>query len=286
MLTICGSGDQNRRGFKQGQCLTEAELRTPYSVCANPLHPGSYFIGDSTSIRSVDSSAGTKGVVSLFAGSIQNGRRDGVGEEAEFASVCDLLVTSAGDRLYVCDSLNCQIRMVDTKSRRVKTLAGSGPGANRDGIGERSSISNPRRLAFDRNPSVKPESYLFITTDRAIRRLHVSSGEVTTCKWLDKPAHLTPLGVCSISVGLIVSCFGTHSIYLFDPYRGTSQLLAGAGVVDLGATAAGYEDGTGKTARFWHPYSLVADDGERCIYITDHSNQRIRRMTLPDSFFQ
>ncbi len=94
--TLAGSG---LVGFTHGDAQTAAAFFSPQSICADPSRPGSYFIGDISSVRYYNGSDKT---VSLIAGS--NAAEtfvdtDGAGTAARFNSVGGLLCTSDGQTL-------------------------------------------------------------------------------------------------------------------------------------------------------------------------------------------
>ncbi len=70
--THAGSG---QRGFAYGT-RTSAALHSPYSVCADPIKPGCYYLADTHTIRYCDDKS-----VTLIAGSV-DGHADGVGAPA------------------------------------------------------------------------------------------------------------------------------------------------------------------------------------------------------------
>ncbi len=271
MITVCGSAE---RGFKQGKCLTEAKLCYPYGICVDPLRPLCFYVGDTSSIRYVDTEADT---VSLIAGTERNSFADGVGAAAVMDVVYDLLCTSGGDRLYFTDYSSDRLRSADVKTQTVVTIAHGG--FSQAGIG---SISRPRKLLFDRSPSVKPDSVLYITSARGICHFELDTAEMTTCEWRG-PTEFDPWGIDATPSGhLIVSCCNTQTIYSFDPRTCEHAVLAGPGVT---YDSAGYTDGSGPDARFDRPFALVVAEHERCVFICDTGNEFLRHMTLPRSFF-
>ncbi len=111
--TYVGSGQTE---FKNGARL-ESNLHHPFSVCADPFRPNSYFIGDISSIRSCDGET-----VLLIAGGESTGYKDGVGAKANASSVYALLCASDGQTLYFSDCGNFRLRCVDLKTDRQNSL--------------------------------------------------------------------------------------------------------------------------------------------------------------------
>ena len=76
-----------------------------------------------------------------------------------------------------------------------------------------------------------------------------------------------------------VAAMYDNAIYRVDVNRGnwtgTVSVLAG----DIGH-AAGFANGIGTAARFNHPFSLVASLDGQYLYVSDHDNDAIRRITI------
>ncbi len=97
------------------------------------------------------------------------------GSPSSFWSASSLLVTRDGARILVADALDHRVRVIDTATRAVTTLVGTGKAQDIDGVGIFASISGPCGLAFDEaNP--EPESRVFIAARRSIRCLTFATG--------------------------------------------------------------------------------------------------------------
>ncbi len=248
----------------------------PYSICADPRNAQSYWVGDSSSIRYCDGKT-----ITLLAGGEERSYQDGTGENARFWDVEGMVCTQNGDKLFVTDCLNHRIRMVDTKTGEVKTIAGNGKSESKDGNGLDAGMDRPRKVVFYRSPTAKPNSVLYFTSAGGVRRFDIETGFVSTLT-LKSSAVGYPCGIdCTSSGHLIVSCITTHSIYLIDPSKGDITLMVGSGECDLPAFA----DGIGQSARFNLAVGLVLVDSKQCIYVTDRDNNRIRRVALPTQLF-
>ncbi len=257
--------------------LKSAAFNELRSICGDPRNPQSYWVGDQWSIRYCDGKT-----ITLLAGGKEAGYQDGTGQNARFNGVNGIVCPQNGDKLFVTDCDNNRIRMVDTKTGEVKTVAGNGREESNDGIGLAAGIECPRQVVFYRSPTAKPDSVLFFTSfDAGVRRFDIESGAVSTLK-LKSSALVDPWGIdCTPTGHLIVSCITTHSIYLIDPTNGEVELLAGLGQNEKGEFA----DEPALQARFNEPMDFVVLDTEHCIYVTDQMNNRIRRVTLPAHLF-
>ncbi len=262
----------------------------PLSICVDSLKPSNCYVGDATAIRYCDVEIDH---MKLIAGGETSGFADGIGRAARFDSALGLACPKSGDRLYVADFHNHRIRMVDLKTRSVTTVVGNGGQGTIDGLGQRSAIRNPRKLAFDRSRDVTSQSVLYITGLKQLRRLDLTKRHLTTpkCKTVtatESSPNIDLYGIASLLSGqLIVTSELYHSVYLCDPRLGRYQLLAGAGGAGESATARrDFVDGVGTSARFSRPSDVVVLDSERCSYIADSGNRRLRHMTLPAYLFE
>ncbi len=267
--TILGTGTA---GCANGGPNTTT-LHSPQSVCTDPLKPNNLYIGDYSSIRYSES-----GITSLIAGSDKAGYLDGSGVKSQFVSVSCLLCHSAGKKLYAADRNNNRIRLINTETDAVTTIAGDGKAENRDGKGTECSIYYPRHMVFDRSPNSKPETVLLITAVDAIRRFDTETGVVTTLK-LNTRIKISPWAMDYTPSGhLIVGCTTTHSLYVINPVSGDVDRLAGTGDY-------GFADGPGLSAKFHSIYAVQIISERQFAIVSDVSNHRLRRVTLPPHLF-
>lgn len=116
-------------------------LYFPDKVLADGAH-NRLFISDTDHNRVVVTTL--KGEVEYVIGSGQPGFRDGSYSQAEFKSPHGL--TLIGDKLYVADTQNHAIRVVDLDNKTVATLAGDGHQAqqfNKPGFGKKVELNSP-----------------------------------------------------------------------------------------------------------------------------------------------
>jgi len=119
--TLAGGGN---RGFVD-EVGTRAEFRNPTSMCISP-DDSKLFIADSAEIRMIVIATGA---VTTIAGQNQlPGYANGIGVNARFAeNIAGLSTDLVGDRLFISDTNNYAIRVVDlsTTDYRVSTVAGA-----------------------------------------------------------------------------------------------------------------------------------------------------------------
>ncbi len=242
-----------------------------YAICADPLSRNGWFIATLTAIRYCDGQG-----VTLVAGSESAvGGFDGSGGAARFSNLRGMVCTSDRKRLFVTDRNNHNIRMIDIDKQHVTTVAGSSKIGMTAGPALDATFSYPSSLVFDRSPHLIPESVLWIVAGQ-LRRFDLRKRVVTTVLFglaLSQNASIdsTPSGMLIVANGDLIS--------LFDTRTGTKKQLAGS------ASESGYMDGPDGKARFSDLRAVVVIDWERCAYVADSGNHRIRRVTLPSILF-
>jgi sugar lactone lactonase YvrE len=87
------------------------------------------------------------GDVLTVAGSLNNGWRDGVGQDARFKGPLCTAVGPEGE-IFISDHLNACIRVM-TRGGEVRTLAGSGMQRQQDGLGRAAQFEGPKGIAVD-----------------------------------------------------------------------------------------------------------------------------------------
>ena len=98
---------------------------------------------------------------------------DGVGDAARFQHPLHVLVD--GGSVYVADTYNHKIRLLDPVSRRVTTIAGHGTPGHEDGAPGTARFHEPGGLAV-----VGGRLYVADTNNHAIRSIELGTGEVDT----------------------------------------------------------------------------------------------------------
>jgi sugar lactone lactonase YvrE len=239
------------------------------------------FVADSgnSTIRRVD--LATMAVTTLAGTAVSAGSADGTGANARFKSPSGL--ASDGARtLFVADVGNNTIRQLEIDTGRVTTLAGrAGTSGRLDGTGANALFAGSFGLAYDGS------RYLYVSdaTSNSIRRIDVSTGQVTTLAGGSGGAGSRdgqgssaqfnfPLGLAYDGSRYLFVADGSNStIRRVDVATGDVTTLAGTpGVI-------GNADGMGPSAQFYTPQAL-AHDGVRFLFVTDQNNPIIRRIDV------
>ncbi len=193
--TYVGSG---LPGNIHGSRTTKTRLYRPYAICLDPTNSGSFFIGDTATIRYCD---GATGLVSLVCGG-EVGYTDGIGRAAKLHDVYSILFSSCNGvgTLYVCDHQNRVVRSVTIKISRthsvVQTVCGNRGQSSHDGVGVKTaSFDGPHQMCFYRSRSLhqpdtkskssaitattttraRPESVIFIASNGGLRRFDIQT---------------------------------------------------------------------------------------------------------------
>ncbi|WP_299058067.1 hypothetical protein, partial [uncultured Polaribacter sp.] len=109
------------------------------------------------------------GVIELVAGNdYERGTTDGIGVEARFGNVTNLLLDGQGN-LLVVDEDNLNIRKINLTSKQVTTIAGSGDNQLTDGEGTNASFLDPFNITKN------PQGNYYILDDNTIRLMEGKS---------------------------------------------------------------------------------------------------------------
>ena len=236
---------------------------------------------DDTAVYGVDYEILELNQVSTFAGSGQTGSNDGIGSEAKFRRP-DGSVLDASGNLYVADSDNNLIRKIDS-SGNVTTWAGNGDWAHDRMEGPKLEVgfARPSFMAFDSagNMYVAENGRQRISKiDTSGNVTHVSgNGDHGDAIGDKNSTQFRDIGgiVFDSSGNLFVVERNNHKIkkLVFDPSSGaaTSSEFAGSGSYE-------YANGNGSDASFRSPSGIAIDSSDN-LYVSDHNNHRIRKIT-------
>ena len=234
-------------------------------------------ISDSNHHRLVIADLG--GRVRDVVGSGEAGLEDGDYGAARFRDPQGLALD--GDLLYVADTKNHAVRLVNMSRRSVETLAGTGAQA-------RAPQAGPGRTTALKSPwdVILAGSDLFIAMAgfHQIWRLDLSTGDVAPHAGsgreniVDGPlptAQLAqPSGIAARDGILYFADSETSAIRTADIGReGSVSTIVGEDLFSFGD-----QDGTGRAARLQHPLGVDVAGG--FLYLADTYNNRIKRIEL------
>jgi DNA-binding beta-propeller fold protein YncE len=267
--TVAGSGEA---GLVDGPA-TEARFLSPTSVALDGA--GALFVSewDNHAIRRVDLTAR---VVSTVAGGADSGFVDGRIGEARFHMPAAVVVAPGGGMIYVADSRNNAIRLIDLDAGEVTTVAGNGEAGFVDGPGGR---DGPARLFSPLGLALAADGTLYVgDTQNDCVRVISPGGEVSTLAGTDSPGYQEgdgsharfelPTGIALDGDGtLYVADRGNEVVRAVSP-SGETLLVAGRPDV------RGGDNGPAAEATFLAPNSVaVGPSGE--IYVADQNRIRV-----------
>jgi len=223
------------------------------------------------SSKDASSDAGTRD--DLFAGSGVAGHNDATEVKAQFNSPSGL-VLGEDSLLYVSDFQNHVIRKITTAGK-VITIAGTAKAA---GSGD-GSFNGPSLITYDfKNNRI----YVFDKNNKVIRTVTPTGEGSTEEEQTWSIATLTsdleefndPSGLAVDNEGILyVADTKNHRIAKVDTDNGTISNFVGE------KGTAGYENGnTG--ARFNEPWGIAFNTADQKLYVTDHINHVIRKISL------
>lgn len=217
------------------------------------------------------------GAMELVAGLAGGtGTADGTGYSARF-NYPRAIVAYSPSILFVADQKNNAIRMVDTETGKVTTIAGL-PGSSgiTDGVGKNARFNVPEGIDTD-------GTYLYIadTGNNVIRKLEVSTGNVVilsgkrgqngaTDGAVPDVTFNAPTAITNIGNFLYVADTNNNIIRRVDKNTGSTVTIAGT------SGKSGSEDGTGSAARFNYPLGIATDGSY--LFVADTFNHTIRRL--------
>ena len=234
------------------------------------------FIADSNHNRIVVSSLDGK-LIEVIGSGLQ-GDNDGIFLQARFYRPQGLAFDPAGDLLYVADTENHQIRVVDFQARAVHTLAGTGKQSAWGGEGGdalRIDLNSPWDLAL--RPGIlivamagphqlwvidllHDQMYPYAGTGEEARR----DGAITAATFAQ------PSGLAVAADTLFVADAESNTIRAVQlPPINTVTTLTGGDLFEFGD-----QDGTGDAVRLQHPLGVAAKDGR--VFIADTYNHKIK----------
>lgn len=188
-------------------------------------------------------------------------------------------ITTDGTRLYITDTWNYKVKIFDLKTGIVTTLAGSGLSGSADGIGEEAQFNFPAGITTDGT-----NLYVNDVANCTVRKIVIKTGAVTTIAGIVGHKGSTdgaasdamfnyPAGITTDGTNLYVADTDNHTIRKIVIETGIVTTLAGqAGIF-------GSDDGNLLDLRFFFPFGIVYDQSSKEIFVSEHGNHAIRRIT-------
>jgi sugar lactone lactonase YvrE/thiol-disulfide isomerase/thioredoxin len=234
------------------------------------------FIADSNHNRIVVSSLDGK-LIEVIGSGLQ-GDNDGIFSQARFYRPQGLALDS--DELYVADTENHQIRVVDFQARAVHTVAGTGKQGAWSGEGGdalRVDLNSPWDLALKTGILIvaMAGSHQLWVIDLLHNQTYPYAGtgeEARRDGAVNQAAFAQPSGLAATGNTLFVADAEANTIRAVElPPVNTVTTVAGGDLFEFGD-----RDGAGDAVRLQHPLGLTARDGR--VFIADTYNHRIKML--------
>ncbi len=262
-----------------GLLAESAVLRRPEGLALTP--GGDIVIADAGQQR-VRRISAVAGVINTIAGIGSAGYSgDGLPAVLSALSAPSSIAFDVEGNLYLADSANHRVRMLEAATGRLLDIAGTGvPGFSGDGPALQSQLNQPAGIA------VAPDGSIWVSdqANHRIRRIDPVSGRLETVAGTGQAGHggdqgpatqallNSPAGLEAAPDGSVfVADRDNHRVRVIDP-DGLIRTVAGTG--DAGFSG---DDGPAVEADLHLP-SDVALDPDAGLLIADSGNHRIRRV--------
>ena len=265
IATLAGNGTFGLGG--DGGLATAATLQNPFDCAVDPA--GRIYIADvfNQRVRRVE----LDGTITTIAGTGLQGF-SGDGGPATNAQLFepDGVALDAQGRLYIADSVNGRVRMVDTTGM-ITTVAGDG---------NRTTLDHPHGVAID------PQGRLVVadTYNHRIRRVD-SPGTLTTIAGNGSfgfSGDGGPAIQATMSTPYYVSVDSAGRVLISDLSNNRIRRVELDNTIDTvagnGAAAFAGDGGAATSGSINQPYKVTVDAQDN-IYVADELNQRIRKIT-------
>ncbi len=232
--------------------------------------------------------AGLDGAVAEVIGSGSQGRADGLLRTATFNQPQGLALSEDGERLFIADTGNHLIRVVDFPTGQVSTLAGTGekglfPPTGGPALTTR--LNSPWDVTLDGD-----RLYVAMAGYHQIWQIDLDEGtsapyagnarESTINGPLAEAELAQPSGVALDGAGRLYFADSESSSIRWAEVEGDNRMVDVLAGSDQDLFTFGDQDGVGTTARLQHPLGVVVDGGY--VWVADTYNSKIKRID-PDT---
>jgi len=244
----------------------------------------------------------SSGVVEKVIGTGQPGFTDGLLSKAQFRAPQGIAVVDG--LIYVCDTENHLLRMVDLVKGTVETVAGTGAQAfDRVGgkQGKEQAISSPWDVCHvtgvDGGSGLLVamagihQLWLFCITDLVWwKNLKFTSGTMVSVagsgneenrnnSYPAKAAFAQPSGVAATLEWIYVADSESSTIRRISRKDGAVKGLCGGEIDPMNLFAFGDLDGEGRAARLQHPLGVAVGE-QGIVYVADSYNHKLKRVEM------
>ncbi|HDQ26570.1 MAG TPA: hypothetical protein ENN43_07500 [bacterium] len=209
---------------------------------------------------------------------------------ATFNSPGDACINTLNGRVYVTDTYNCVIRMID-ETGLISTIAGTGTCGYADGPGNEAMFMYPRMSVVD---AVNGYLYVVDTGSHVIRRIDFNSPDYEVSLTAGTPGvsgYVNGQGGAArfFSPEAVVLDYVNNILYVADTRNNRIRSIdlnnANQTALVAGNGVAGYADNnSGANAAFNNPSGITWSEGFNSVFIGDTNNNLIRRIVLTGTY--
>ncbi len=266
--------------------LPETALSFPGKVLAD-ADGDRLFIADTNHHRIIVTGLEDGNVIEVI-GSGDRGRADGFLRTASFNQPQGLALSRDGERLYIADTENHLIRMVDLPTGQVSTVAGTGSKGTfppTGGSSPTTGLNSPWDLALagDRLYVAMAgyhQIWMIDLAEGVARPYAGNARESTTNGALDEAELAQPSGVDLDGKGRLYFADSESSSIRWADVDGEERMVGILAGSDQDLFSFGDEDGVGTEARLQHPLGVAVEAGY--VWVADTYNSKIKRID-PDT---
>ena len=263
-----------------GGPATSAALFLPFGVAFDGA--GNFYIADTYNNRVRVVNAQT-GLISTVAGNgVSSFSGDGgLAVDASLDNPSSVQVDAAGD-IYISDTMNNRIRVVNASTGIISTVAGNGTKAylGDGGLATDASLSGPNGIAFDATGNL----YIADTGDNVIRFVSIATGLITTVAGNGTAAY-TGNGGLAVAATLnnpwAVAVSTTGGFYIADQKNHSIRKVDATGIITTiagnGNAGNSGDGGPASASRLTLPAGVAIDVAGN-IYISDTGNNRVHKI--------
>ena len=270
LTTVAGSATQGFSG--DGGPATSAELDSPRGVALDAAN--NLYISDTHNnrIRRVD--AVTHQISTLAGTGVAGFAGDGGPGTAANLNAPLGLALDGSNHLYIADSGNQRLRVLDLTSGTIATTAGTGQQgfAGDNGPALSAMFNSPTGLAADSYGNLfisDTGNHRIREVSSATRKVVTLAGDGTSGIRMSRPEGLS----LDANGGLLIADAATHCIYLFNLASGRLSLIAGQG-----QQAFAGDQGLATLALLDSPNGVAFSPGGM-IAVADTDNGRVRQIS-------
>jgi len=220
--------------------------------------------------------------VSTLAGAATGGSSNGTGDGARFYQPIGCCLDTSGN-MFVVDTGFSIIRKIVIATGVVTTLAGtpSSYGSN-DGIGPAAQFYYPQGMCYDGNGNL----FVSDVVNQKIRKIVIATSNVTTFAGSGAIGFSNAVGtLASFNYPQYIAYDGIGSLFVTDNNNRLIRRIntTTSNVTSFAGGTNGSNDGVGLAASFNWLQGICSDSTGENLYVTDASNNNIRRINIATS---